>query len=224
MDDYDEAVLFTCSLLESRLARLEYLLSGPPAATPERPQTIPERMHAIEQSLQQLAGKTALLDRVNELLTKHKDVLAPPAAARTAAPLSVAQKSALVVGRATSLSTVASSLASLADSSIPDTSGFVKLAALRPRIAEAEARQLQQALKVAELRRRSGLVVQRDRQVLGIAGGRAWAGHQERLVKGYRVLQGEARRRAQAEEGFNEHGARREKGFNERGAWPRDRL
>lgn len=67
MDDYDEAVLFTCSLLEQRLARLEYLLSGPQVASKERPQTIPERMHAIEHALQQLAGKTTLLDSVNEL-------------------------------------------------------------------------------------------------------------------------------------------------------------
>lgn len=70
MDDYDEAVLFTYSLLESRLVRLEYLLSGPQSQSAQsegKPQTIPERMRAIEQSLGRLAGKTTLLDNVNEL-------------------------------------------------------------------------------------------------------------------------------------------------------------
>lgn len=69
MDEYDEAVLFTYSLLESRLERLEYLLGGPKAQSDEKPQAIPDRVRRIEQSLQQLAGKTALLDNVNELCT-----------------------------------------------------------------------------------------------------------------------------------------------------------
>jgi len=67
MDEYDEAVLFTYSLLESRLARLEYLLSGPTAAPDDAAPPVRERIRRIEQSLQQLAGKTALLDLVNEL-------------------------------------------------------------------------------------------------------------------------------------------------------------
>lgn len=72
MDDYDEAVLFTYALLESRLARLEYLLSGPQPQPDDKAHTIPERVRRIEQSLQQLAGKTALLDHVNELcMTTH---------------------------------------------------------------------------------------------------------------------------------------------------------
>lgn len=134
-------------------------------------------------------------------MTKHKDVLTPqsPSPTDTAAPLSTAQKSHLVIDRAPTLSTVASQLASLSDSRIPSTDGFSQLAALRPRIAHAEQRQLEQALKIAELRRRSGLLVQRDRQVLGVAGGRAWAGHQERLVKGYRALQREERQKGEAE-------------------------
>ena len=71
MDEYDEAVLFTYALLESRLERLEYLLSGPKKSGDEKPQTIPDRIRRIETSLQQLAGKTALLDNVTELCTHH---------------------------------------------------------------------------------------------------------------------------------------------------------
>jgi hypothetical protein len=67
MDEYEEAVLFTFALLESRLDRLEYVLGGPQEQSKEKPKTIPDRIHKIEQSLQQLAGKTALLDETNNL-------------------------------------------------------------------------------------------------------------------------------------------------------------
>jgi hypothetical protein len=70
MDEYEEAILFTFGLLESRLDRLEYILGGPQKQNGERPQTIPERIHGIEQSLQKLAGKTSLLDDVNTLRRK----------------------------------------------------------------------------------------------------------------------------------------------------------
>jgi CMP-N-acetylneuraminic acid synthetase len=67
MDEYEEAVLFTFSLLESRLDRLEYVLGGPQEATKDKARTISDRIHRIEQSLQQLAGKTALLDEASNL-------------------------------------------------------------------------------------------------------------------------------------------------------------
>lgn len=129
-------------------------------------------------------------------MTKHKHVLTPrPSSAHDTAPLSTAQKSLLVVERATSFATAASQLKALEDQQMPSTDGFVKLAKLRPRIAEAEQRHLQQALKIAELRRRTGLLVQRDKQVHWVAAGQCWAGHQERLVKSYRALQREELRR-----------------------------
>lgn len=67
MDEYEEAVLFTFALLETRLDRLEYVLGGPHDTTKDKPKAIPDRIHKIEQSLQQLAGKTALLDEANNL-------------------------------------------------------------------------------------------------------------------------------------------------------------
>lgn len=134
------------------------------------------------------------------LVTKHKDVLTPQSSTTEDAPLSTPQKSLLVIERATSFATTASQLKALDDQQIPSTDGFVKLAKLRPRIAEAEQRHLQQALKIAELRRRTGLLVQRDKQVHWVAAGRCWAGYQERLVKGYRALQREEARRRPEDE------------------------
>jgi hypothetical protein len=67
MDEYEEAILFTFGKLESRLDRLEYVLSGPKAQGAEKPKTIPDRIHMIERSLQALNGKTSLLADAQEL-------------------------------------------------------------------------------------------------------------------------------------------------------------
>ena len=69
MDEYEEAVLFTFALHETRLDRLEYILGGSQDSTKDKAKTIPDRIHKMEQSLQQLAGKTALLDETNNLRT-----------------------------------------------------------------------------------------------------------------------------------------------------------
>jgi predicted O-linked N-acetylglucosamine transferase (SPINDLY family) len=69
MDEYEEAVLFTLASLESRLDRIEYVLSGGKKLAEEKPKTFPERVQRIEKSLQELTGKTALLHDVQQLST-----------------------------------------------------------------------------------------------------------------------------------------------------------
>jgi hypothetical protein len=182
-------------------------LGGPQDSTKDKPKAIPDRIHKIEQSLQQLGGKTALLDEANSLLSKHKDVLKPQHDDDNdddddSSPLDTTQKAALVVERATGFATTASQLQALQDQQIPTTDGFTKLAILRPRIAEAEDRQLQQALKISELRRRNGLLNQRYKQVMFLGAGRCWVDYNERLTKALRALvREEYRRRPDKEEG-----------------------
>ncbi|KAF2134707.1 hypothetical protein P153DRAFT_279084 [Dothidotthia symphoricarpi CBS 119687] len=188
MDEYEEAVLFTFALLETRLDRLEYLLSGP-KKTEEKPKTIPDRIHNIEKALQQLAGKTSLLVDAQELINKHKDVLIPEREAdKYDLPLDTSQKAVLVVERATGFATTASQLKVLQDQQVPSTDGFTKLAMLRPRIAEAENRHLEQALKISELRKRTGLVVQRYKQVHLVGAARCWVSWHGRCQKAYRTM------------------------------------
>jgi hypothetical protein len=67
MDEYEEAVLFTFALLESRLDRLEYVLRGVKQPEGEKPKTVTERMQKIDKSLQELSAKTALLHDAREL-------------------------------------------------------------------------------------------------------------------------------------------------------------
>lgn len=122
-------------------------------------------------------------------MSKHKDVLKPQDDPdKESALLDPSQKAALVVERATGFATTASQLKALDDQQFPSTDGFSKLAMLRPRIAEAEQRQLQQALKISELRRRNGLVNQRYKQTMLLGQGRCWVEYHERLRKALRTL------------------------------------
>lgn len=115
-----------------------------------------------------------------------------------------------MVERATSFATTASQLQALEDQQIPTTEGFIKLAALRPRIAEAEERQLQQALKMSELRRRNGLMNQRYKQVMVLGAGRCWVDYNERLTKALREIVREEYRRRPDDQGTHEDEAEAE--------------
>ncbi|KAF2728772.1 hypothetical protein EJ04DRAFT_538231 [Polyplosphaeria fusca] len=186
MDEYEEAVLFTYALLESRLARLEYILGGTKKQADENPRPLAERILRIERSLQDVSAKSALLGHVKELVSKHSDLVSKlphVSEDEEGSALDAAQKSAMVVERAPAFATAASQLKALDDQQIPQTDGFTKLAKLRPRIAEAEEKHLQQALQISMLRRRSGLLTSRVKQVHSLGQARCWMEWNERLQK-----------------------------------------
>lgn len=89
----------------------------------------------------------------------------------------------MVVERAPGFATAASQLKALDDQQVPQTDGFTKLASLRPRIAEAEERQLQQAMQISLLRKQSGLLVSRSKQIHFLGQGRCWAEWDKRLIR-----------------------------------------
>jgi hypothetical protein len=133
-------------------------------------------------------------------VSKHKDVILPKEDRSTDSPLDTSQKAALVVERATGFATVVSQLKALNDQQIPDVDGFTKLAKLRPRIAEAEERHLQQALKISELRRRNDLVNEYYKQIHIIGAGRVWIDYSLRVRKGLKVIRREEFKRRSEEE------------------------
>lgn len=115
-----------------------------------------------------------------------------------------------MVEHATTFATTASQLKALEDQQIPSTDGFSKLAILRPRIAEAEQRQLEQALKISELRRRNGLVNQRYKQVMFLGAGRCWVDYDDRLTKALRALVREEYRRRPEQEAMQAEAGKKE--------------
>jgi len=120
-----------------------------------------------------------------------------------------------VVEHATTFATTASQLKALEDQQIPSTDGFSKLAILRPRIAEAEQRQLEQALKISELRRRNGLVNQRYKQVMFLGAGRCWVDYDDRLTKALRALVREEYRRRPEQEAMQAEAGKKEEESSE---------
>jgi hypothetical protein len=108
----------------------------------------------------------------------------------------------MVIERAPGFATTASQLKALNDQQIPQTDGFAKLAKLRPRIAEAEDRQLQQALQISSLRKRSGMLVSRVKHVHFIGVGRCWVEWHKRLMESDKtVKQVEFKHKQQKQEG-----------------------
>ena len=223
MDDYEEAVLLTLCLLESRLDRLEYILGGSQAPTDAKTKTktVQERVQKIERGLQGLATKTTLLSDAQELckhpacplttdrsdltrfaVSKHKDVLKPTDDS-AGTGLDSEQKAVVVVDRAPGFASTASQLKALDDQPIPQTDGFVKLARLAPRIAEAEDRHLRQALEISLLRKKSGLLVQRAKHVQLLGPNRCWLDWDKRLQNAQRsVARIEFRRKQEQEDGL----------------------
>lgn len=134
-------------------------------------------------------------------MSKHKDVLKPQDDEdQEDVPLDPSQKAALVVERATGFATTASQLKALDDQQLPTTDGFAKLAMLRPRIAEAEQRHLEQALKISELRRRNGLVNQAYKQIHFLGAATVWVDYHERLTRAHKELTREEFKRRPEEE------------------------
>ncbi|KAF2634196.1 hypothetical protein P280DRAFT_485656 [Massarina eburnea CBS 473.64] len=187
MDEYEEAVLFTFALLESRLDRLEFVLGGVHTRSEDKAKTVPERIQKIERVLQALSEKTALLDDARELLSKHKDIITAEEEKEDAG-LDASQKAVVVVDRAPGFAATASQLKALDDQQLPQTDGFVKLAKLAPRIAEAEDRHLKQALEISLLRKKSGLLVQRAKHVQLLGPNRCWLEWDKRLQTAQRTV------------------------------------
>jgi len=104
------------------------------------------------------------------------------------ARLDPAQKCAIVVDRAPGFATTASQLKALDDQHIPQSDGFTKLAKLRPRIAEAEGRHLQQALQISLLRKKSGMLVSRTKHIHLLGQGRCWVEWHKRLMDAERTV------------------------------------
>ena len=107
-----------------------------------------------------------------------------------------------MVERAPAFATTASQLKALDDQQIPQSDGFAKLARLRPRIAEAEDRHLQQALRISLLRKKSGMLVSRVKHVHFLGQGRCWVEWHKRLMEAERsVVRTEFKHKQQEEEG-----------------------
>ena len=131
--------------------------------------------------------------------SRHPDLFKPSTTPETPDELDPAGRMAIVLMEAPSYPTTASQLTSLNDLSLPPTETFTSLVALQPRMMELAERQYKQAMEVAELRKKSVVLIMRWHEVSILGQGRCWAEWDTRLRKAERTIRREEFRRGREE-------------------------
>ncbi|KAJ5775612.1 Nuclear distribution protein RO10 [Penicillium nucicola] len=180
----------TIELLEARLRRLTYLLTGVTDWTgvptaPEKPASLDE---TVSRKLAHLEGELAKLSRkvpaVRDVLQLHDQT---PDLFQTTPPAEIPQGittqtlSSIVLSYATAFPETASRLTSLNDLPIPDAESSAALIELQPQLDRLARTQAEQAATISELRVRSARVLQRWYEVGVVGNGECWAEWEGRL-------------------------------------------
>ncbi|PGH12296.1 hypothetical protein AJ79_04362 [Helicocarpus griseus UAMH5409] len=203
----------TIELLESRLRRIEYLLTGEASWTGEQPRIAATtgssssssgekpattRLAELEYELKGLASKVPAVRDVLGLYSRFPDLFqsipSPNPSAKpsnnTANPnpqvpttLSQQALTSIILSYASAFPETASRLTSLKDLPIPDASLSTSLVELQPRLDRLAAVQEQQAEEVAQLRARSALLAKRWVEVGVVGAGEVWGEWEGRVER-----------------------------------------
>ncbi|KAK4624079.1 hypothetical protein CLAFUW4_05446 [Fulvia fulva] len=182
----------TLDLLEARLQRLSFLLSGdgngddehPSTSTSTSTSTTPAkvRLAGIERNLKSLAARSPAVADVLQLHRAHPDLFNASSTSTPPSTLPTASLAQLVLAHEQLYKTTNSQLTTANDSkNIPDPSSLTKLIGLTSRIDAAEAKQVEQAREFAELRGRSAKIVEKWYEEGVLDMGERWADWEERL-------------------------------------------
>ncbi|KAJ5134148.1 hypothetical protein N7526_005513 [Penicillium atrosanguineum] len=190
----------TIELLEARLRRLSYLLTGATEWTgvptdPEKPtsheETVSRRVARLERELEKLSRN---VPAVGDVIQLH--LFEPPPTHEVPEGLSTRTLSSIVLSYATAFPETASRLTSLNDLPVPDAQSSADLIELQPKLDSLAQTQAQQAETISELRVRTARVLQRWYEVGLVGGGECWAEWEGRLED----VEREVRRREVAKE------------------------
>ncbi|KAK2033793.1 hypothetical protein LX32DRAFT_648982 [Colletotrichum zoysiae] len=152
----DNTTLSTVSLLESRLLRIEHLLYGPAAASsPSRTGSVVETLEELERRFNHLLSRIRVYGELMKLYNSHPTLFQPPPPFEPPTQLAPEAVQATVLASAASFPATASSLTSVNDCPIPESSQSAVLASLVPKMRGIEATQMAQEAEMADLRARS---------------------------------------------------------------------
>lgn len=204
-DDTERTAKGTVNLLEQRLRRIEFFLSGHDhaqeslhkAATEGKDRTVLTRLSEVEDNLAKLASNSPVVNDLLKLCTLyakkpcfltnknvdkyHPDLLQPANPAEVPTSLTSSELLAIITSCATSYSTIASQLTAVKDSPIPSAESSVSLIKLHPRLAQVELRQELQAQEMAELRLRTASLLKRWYELGVLAESECWSEWEGRL-------------------------------------------
>ncbi|KAJ5665536.1 uncharacterized protein N7477_007984 [Penicillium maclennaniae] len=180
----------TIELLEARLRRLSYLLTGATEwtgipADPEKPssheETVSRRIVRLERELEKLSRNVPAVRDVIQLHDRFPDLFRSPPTHEIPEGLSTRTLSSIVLSYATAFPETASRLTSLNDLPVPDAQSSAELIELQPRLDRLAQIQAQQAETISELRVRTARVLQRWYEVGLVGSGECWAEWEGRL-------------------------------------------
>ncbi|KAJ9220257.1 hypothetical protein DTO027B5_1229 [Paecilomyces variotii] len=180
----------TIELLEARLRRLEYLLTGDvnwtgeptPAPRPDSlDDTVARRLARLETGLQALSKTIPAVHDVLQLHDRHPDLFRSIPQQEIPTSLTVQNLASIVLSYASAFPETASRLTSLNDLPIPDAEASASLVELQPRLDRLAQVQEEQAKEVSELRTRSARVLQRWYEIGLVGGGECWVDWEGRL-------------------------------------------
>ncbi|KAB8255406.1 hypothetical protein BDV32DRAFT_130808 [Aspergillus pseudonomiae] len=180
----------TIELLESRLRRLTYLLTGDanwtgvptaPAKPASLDDSVSRRLLSLERELERLSRNIPAVRDVLLLHDRFPDLFRPTPPQTFPENLSTQNLASIVLSYASAFPETASRLTSLNDLPIPDTQTSASLIQLQPRLDQLAQVQEEQAKQISELRVRTARALQRWYEIALVGGGECWAEWEGRL-------------------------------------------
>ena len=191
---FDKTALETIDLLEARLKRIEYAVSGhvdEATISNCKEENAAKRLGKLENSLHQLAMKSRVVQDLLKLRgfispsmetvthystdSRHPDLFQSISPDEAPSTLDTHSILAIVLASASSYPSTASRLTSVLDVPVPPAELSAQLIDLHPRIAKVEALQAAQNADMAALRERTAAVIQRWYTVDILRAGESWA-------------------------------------------------
>ncbi|KAB8274832.1 hypothetical protein BDV30DRAFT_208394 [Aspergillus minisclerotigenes] len=180
----------TIELLESRLRRLTYLLTGDanwtgvptaPAKPASLDESVSRRLLSLERELERLSRNIPAVRDVLLLHDRFPDLFRPTPPQSLPENLTTQNLASIVLSYASAFPETASRLTSLNDLPIPDTQTSASLIQLQPRLDQLAQVQEEQAKQISELRVRTARALQRWYEIALVGGGECWAEWEGRL-------------------------------------------
>ncbi|KAK0126971.1 hypothetical protein ONS96_006534 [Cadophora gregata f. sp. sojae] len=182
---FDQTATETIDLLEARLRRIEFAISGQVESTSSSNNAIPatQRLAALEHSLHQLASKSRVIQELLKLHSKYPDLFQAPNTQDIPTTLDTTTLLSIVMASASAYPSTSSRLTSIMDVPVPPAELSTQLIDLQPRIAKVEALQAAHNTDIAKLRERSAAVIHRWYTADILGAGDKWADVEGRVER-----------------------------------------
>ncbi|KAI9847758.1 MAG: hypothetical protein M1838_000781 [Thelocarpon superellum] len=156
----DNTAVKTIDLLEARLMRITYVLSGfsdepdsalLPSQEREAEETVTVRLGRLEHALARLAHKSKVVEDILAWYARHASLLSPDSTHDIPSSLDPEALLAIIMTQATMYPAVSSSLTSILDIPIPPADSSAHLIAHGPKMAELDGSLERQAAEPEEI-------------------------------------------------------------------------